>query len=42
MDNLTEIIATPTIDQVSLAVTLGYLDFRFFGEWRTASNDLAL
>ena len=41
-DNLTEIIATPTIDQVGLAVTLGYLDFRFSGEWRTQSTDLAL
>ena len=41
-DNLTEIIATPTIDQVGLAVTLGYLDFRFSGEWRTRSTDLAL
>ena len=41
-DNLTEIVATPTIDQVGLAVTLGYLDFRFFGEWRTRFTDLAL
>ena len=41
-DNLTEIVATPTIDQVGLAVTLGYLDFRFSGEWRTRFTDLAL
>ncbi|MEE2821137.1 MAG: glutathione S-transferase family protein [Pseudomonadota bacterium] len=41
-DNLTEIIAAPTIDQVGLAVTLGYLDFRFAGEWRTRFTDLAL
>ena len=41
-DNLTEIIATPTIDQVGLAVTLGDLDFRFSGEWRTRFTDLAL
>ena len=40
-DNLTEIVATPTIDQVGLAVTLGYLDFRFSGEWRTRFTDLA-
>ena len=41
-DNLTEIVTTPTIDQVGLAVTLGYLDFRFSGEWRTRFTDLAL
>ena len=41
-DNLTEIVATPTIDQVGLAVTLGYLEFRFSGEWRTRFTDLAL
>ncbi len=41
-DNLTDIVATPTIDQVGLAVTLGYLDFRFSGEWRTRFTDLAL
>ncbi len=41
-DNLSEIVATPTIDQVGLAVTLGYLDFRFSGEWRTQFTDLAL
>lgn len=41
-DNLTEIVTIPTIDQVSLAVTLGYLDFRFSGEWRTRFTDLAL
>ena len=41
-DNLTEIVATPTIDQVGLVVTLGYLDFRFSGEWRTRFTDLAL
>jgi glutathione S-transferase len=41
-DNLSEIVATPTIDQVGLAVTLGYLDFRFSGEWRTRFTDLAL
>ncbi len=41
-DNLTEIVSTPTIDQVGLAVTLGYLDFRFSGEWRTRFTDLAL
>ena len=41
-DNLTEIVAIPTIDQVGLAVTLGYLDFRFSGEWRTRFTDLAL
>ncbi len=40
-DNLTEIIATPTIDRVGLAVTLGYLDFRFSGEWRSRFTDLA-
>jgi glutathione S-transferase len=40
--NLSEIVATPTIDQVGLAVTLGYLDFRFSGEWRTRFTDLAL
>ena len=40
--NLTEIVATPTIDQVGLAVTLGYLDFRFSGEWRMRFTDLAL
>ena len=40
-DNLTEIIATPTIDKVGLEVTLGYLDFRFSDEWRMRFNDLA-
>ena len=34
--------ATPTIDQVGLAIILGYLDFRFSGEWRTRFIVLAL
>ncbi len=41
-ENLTEIAATPTLDEIGLAVTLGYLDFRFSGEWRTRFTDLAL
>jgi len=41
-DNLTDIASTPTLDQIGLAVALGYLDFRFSGEWRTRFTDLAL
>lgn len=33
---------TPTLDQVTLAASLGYLDFRFAGEWRTRYRELAL
>ena len=33
---------TPTLDQITLAASLGYLDFRFAGEWRTRYHDLAL
>lgn len=32
---------TPTLDQVTLAASLGYLDFRFAGEWRTRYHELA-
>lgn len=31
---LTDVASTPTLDQIGLAVALGYLDFRFAGEWR--------
>tara|TARA_B100000900_G_scaffold366729_1_gene342766 strand:- start:900 stop:1505 length:606 start_codon:yes stop_codon:yes gene_type:complete len=41
-NQLTEVSSSPTLDQVGLAVTLGYLDFRFAGEWRTQFTDLAL
>lgn len=41
-DNVTEVAEAPTLDQVGLAVTLGYLDLRFSGEWRTRFTDLAL
>ena len=41
-DNVTEITETPTLDQVGLAIALGYLDLRFSGEWRTRFTDLAL
>ncbi len=34
--------ATPTLDQITLAAALGYLDFRFAGEWRTRFKELAL
>lgn len=33
---------TPTLDQITLAACLGYLDFRFAGEWRTRYRELAL
>ena len=33
---------TPTLDQITWAAALGYLDFRFSGEWRTRYIDLAL
>lgn len=33
---------TPTLDQITLAAALGYLDFRFSGEWRTRFTSLAL
>ena len=35
------IIKTPTLDQIGLACALGYLDFRFQGEWRTRFKSLA-
>ena len=41
-DNVTEVTETPTLDQVGLAIALGYLDLRFSGEWRTRFTDLAL
>ncbi|HBX26426.1 MAG TPA: glutathione S-transferase [Gammaproteobacteria bacterium] len=41
-NQLTEVSSSPTLDQVGLAVTLGYLDFRFAGEWRAHFTDLAL
>ena len=41
-NNLTEVSSSPTLDQVGLAVALGYLDFRFAGEWRARFTDLAL
>jgi len=41
-DNVTEVAEAPTLDQVGLAVTLGYLDLRFSGGWRTRFTDLAL
>ena len=34
--------SVPTLDQIGLAVALGYLDFRFSGEWRTQFANLAL
>ncbi len=41
-DNVTEVTETPTLDQVGLAIALGYLDLRFSGEWRTRFTDLVL
>jgi len=35
------VIKTPTLDQIGLACALGYLDFRFQGEWRTRFTSLA-
>ncbi|NBS12405.1 MAG: glutathione S-transferase family protein [Gammaproteobacteria bacterium] len=35
------ILSTPTLDQIGLACALGYLDFRFQGEWRTRFKALA-
>ena len=39
---LTEILSNPTLDQIGLAVALGYLDLRFAGEWKAAFTDLVL
>ena len=39
---LTDVSSTPTLDQIGLAVALGYLDFRFAGEWRGRFTDLSL
>ena len=39
-NHLTEVSSSPTLDQVGLAVALGYLDFRFAGEWRAQFTDL--
>ncbi|HAN80111.1 MAG: glutathione S-transferase [Gammaproteobacteria bacterium] len=41
-NHLTEVSSSPTLDQIALAVALGYLDFRFAGEWRVLFTDLAL
>lgn len=35
------VLSTPTLDQIGLACALGYLDFRFQGEWRTRFKTLA-
>lgn len=35
------VMGTPTLDQIGLASALGYLDFRFQGEWRTRFKTLA-
>ncbi len=41
-NQLTEVSSSPTLDQIGLAVALGYLDFRFTGEWRSQFTDLAI
>ena len=41
-NNLTEVSSSPTLDQVGLAVALGYLDFRFAGELKARFTDLTL
>ncbi len=40
--NRQSIEQTPTLDQITWAAALGYLDFRFSGEWRTRYTELAL
>ena len=41
-NQITEVSSSPTLDQIGLAVALGYLDFRFTGEWRSQFTDLAI
>lgn len=40
--NLQSLEQAPTLDQITWAAALGYLDFRFSGEWRTRYTELAL
>ena len=42
IDHLEPVEQAPTLDQITWAVALGYLDFRFSGEWRTRYSGLAL